>query len=274
MNSAVCQALDIFAGEQFTAQVLDGLDEWGKDQYPAIREMIGKIGTPFADPLLDRLAEEPLMARRRLYMDCLQRIGQPACSFIVGRLGDPRWYVVRNLVILLRDIHNPEVLRPLSRLFTHPHPRVQYEVMRTCLHYDDPRADRYLLHELEQTDPAFLAGIVRLAANSRSPEVVARLGELLNTRGNSEAELVLKAAIVKSLAEIGSTQALAGLGAFIESRSLFQSRALLRLKIEAVASLESYASPEAAALAARIRQKSTGEIAEAAEKVCLRTGVP
>ena len=40
------------------------------------------------------------------------------------------------------------------------------------------------------------------------------------------------------------------------------------------ASLESYASPEAAALAARIRQKSTGEIAEAAEKVCLRTGVP
>jgi hypothetical protein len=266
----VHKSLAIFAGENFVTQVLDDLDEWGKEQYPAIREMIGKVGIPFVDPLLDRLAEEPLMARRRLYMECLQRIGPSSCVFIVGRLNDPRWYVVRNLVVLLREMNNPETLRPLGRLFTHPHPKVQYEVMRTCLHYNDPRADRFLLHELEQAEPGFLTGIVRLAGNSRHPEVVAKLIDLLNSRGNSEPELALKKAVIRSLAESGCAQALPGLRAFIESRGLFNAKALLRLKVEAVASLERYAVPEAVELAARIRRNSSGEIAQAAARVCLQ----
>jgi hypothetical protein len=269
-SMAVHRSIDIFAGEGFVTQVLDGLDEWGKDQYPTIREMIGQIGVPFVDQLLDRLAEEPLMSRRRLYMECLLRIGAPASGFIVGRLHDPRWFVVRNLVVLLRELNDPETLRPLSRLFTHPHPKVQYEVMRTCLHFNDPRADRYLLHELEQSDATFLAGIVRLAANSRNPEVVCRLTELLNSRGNSEAELVLKGAIIGSLAEMASVQALPGLAAFIESRSLFTNKALLKLKLDAVASLGRYPGGAAGELANRLQQRATGEIASAAGKVSLQ----
>jgi hypothetical protein len=185
-------------------------------------------------------------------------------------LHDPRWFVVRNLVVLLRELNDPETLRPLSRLFTHPHPKVQYEVMRTCLHFNDPRADRYLLHELEQSDATFLAGIVRLAANSRNPEVVCRLTELLNSRGNSEAELVLKGAIIGSLAEMASVQALPGLAAFIESRSLFTNKALLKLKLDAVASLGRYPGGAAGELANRLQQRATGEIASAAGKVSLQ----
>ncbi len=269
-ETAVHKSLDIFAGEIFTSQVLDGLDEWGKDQYPAIRELISRVGIPFVDPLLDRLAEEPLIARRRLYMECLKCIGLPACGFIVGRLSDTRWYVVRNLVILLREIDNPEILRPLGRLFTHPHPKVQYEVIRTCLHYNDPRANRYLLHELDKTDPGFLAGVVRLAAGSRSPEVGVKLAGLLNSRGNSEPELVLKGIVVSSLAEMGCVQALPMLAQFMESRTLFMSRALQRLKLEAIASLERFNSPDAADIAIRLQQKSSGEIAVAAERVLLK----
>ena len=268
--TAVHKTLDIFAGEAFTTQVLDGLDDWGKDQYPAVRKMIGCIGIPFIAPLLDRLAEEPLMTRRRLYMDCLQRIGTQATGFIVGRLLDPRWYVVRNMVVLMREINDPEVLLPLGRLFTHPHPKVRYEVMRTCLHFNDPRAERYLLHGLEQTDTEFLTGIVRLAVHSRTPEVINKLIVLLNTRGSSEPELALKGAIIATLAEMGSAGALPGLGTFIEGKSLFISSALLKLKLEAVASLARYPRVAAMELATRLSQKASGEIARAAEKTCLK----
>ncbi len=266
--AAVQRFLDSFTGDNFVTQVLDGLDEWGKDLYPTIREMISQIGIPFVEPLLDRLAEEPVMMRRRLYMEYLQCIGVQASGFIVRRLNDPRWYFVRNLVVLLREINDPEALRPLNRLFAHAHPKVRLEVMQTFLHFNDPRADRYLLHELEKTDVGFLNGIVRLAANSRNPEVACRLADLLNSRGNSESELALKGVIISSLAKMACAQALPGLAAFIESRSLFMSKALLRLKLEAVASLSRYDCAEAVMLASRIRQKSTGGIAEAAEKVC------
>lgn len=270
LTTAVQKLLEIFASEDFVGRVLDGLEEWGKDQYPAIREMISRIGIPFVNPLLDRLAEESVMSRRRLYMECLQRIGTQATSLIVRRLNDPRWYMVRNLVVLMREINDPEMLRPLSRLFTHSHPKVQYEVMRTCLHYNDPRADRYLLQELEQVDAEFLTGIVRLAANSRHPAVAEKLTNLLSGRGNSEPELALKGAIISSLAEMGCVQALPGLGTFIEHKSLFTSKALQQLKLAAVASLAHYPGRAAVELATRLRQKSSGEIAQAAENVCLK----
>lgn len=268
---AVSACLDIFAGEEFITQVLDGLDQWGKDLYPDIREMIGRIGVPFVNPLLDRLAEEPVMARRRLYMECLQRIGTQALVFVVGRLHDPRWYVVRNLVILLRELNDPEALRPLSRLFSHPHPKVQHEVIRTLLHFKDPRADRYLLHELRKGgDDEFMTGVVRLAANSRSSEVAMRLAELLNERANTESELALKRTIIASLAEMHCVQSLPALGAFIEGRSLLMSKSLQKLKLEAVASLARYPGTEAVELLVRLSQKAGGEIAHAAERLYLQ----
>jgi HEAT repeat protein len=274
-TAAVNRTLDIFASENFISVVLDGLDSWGKDQHPAIQEMIGKIGLPFVVPLLDCLADEEVMFRRRLYMECVKRIGAQAYGSIVKRLDDPHWYVVRNLVILLRELNDPEALRPLSRLFGHAHPKVQYEVIRTCLHLKDPRADRYLLRELERPDPSVQLGIVRLAANSRNPDVVRRLAELLNARGGSETDLALKSAIIATLAEMSCVEALPGLATFIESRSLFMAKPLLRLKLEAVASLGRYTSPEAAYLAARLQKNSSGDIAQAAAKVSSQLrGVP
>lgn len=270
LTPLVHKSLEVFASEDFVARVLDGLEEWGKDKYPEIRELIGHIGIPFVDPLLHRLAEEPVRSRRRLYMECLQRIGAQASTLIVSHLNDPRWYMVRNLVILMREINDPEMLHPLSRLFTHSHPKVQYEVMRTCLHYKDPRADRYLLQELEQVDAEFLTGIVRLAANSRNPEVAEKLINLLISRGNSKAELALKGAVISSLAEIGCEQTLHGLAAFIESKNLFTSKALLQLKLAAVDSLTHYPEMAAAELATRLRQRTSGKIAQAAEKVLLQ----
>jgi hypothetical protein len=269
-TAAVNRTLEIFASENFISLVLDGLDGWGKEQFPAIREMIGKIGLPFVAPLLDHLADEEVMFRRRLYMECVKRIGTQAFGSIVNRLGDPRWYVVRNLVILLRELNDPEALRPLSQLFGHAHPKVQYEVIRACLHFNDPRADRFLLRELEQPDPGVRLGIVRLAANSRNPDVVRRLAELLNARGGSETDLALKSAIIATLAEMSCVEGLPGLAAFIESRSLFMAKPLLRLKLEAVASLGRYPGPEAADLAARLQKNSSGDIAQAAAKVSLQ----
>lgn len=263
-------ALAAFAREEFVIQVLDGLDEWGKEQYPAIRGLIGRVGRPFVDQLLDRLAEEPIMSRRRLYMDCLQQLGPQAFDAIAERLHDPRWYVVRNLVILLREINDPGALQPLGRLVGYANPKVQYEVMRTYLHFNDPRADRYLLRELEQRDVGILVATIRLAAGSRNPDVARRLAELLGSRGSSEPELTLKETIIRTLAEMGRPEALPGLAAFIEARSLFMPAALTRLKVEAVSSLVRYADPSAADLAEYLYRKSSGEVARAAGHVCLQ----
>ena len=266
-TSTVKKTLAIFSEEKFISLVLDGLDIWGKEQNRAIRELIGKIGLPFVTPLLDRLAIEERMSRRWLLMECVKQIGALAFGGIVERLNDPRWYVVRNLVILLREINNPAALRPLSNLFDCAHPKVQNELIRTCLHFNDPRADRYLLQELEKPDAKALLGIVRLAANSRNRDVARTLAEMLSFRGSSEVELTLKSGIIATLAEMSCVEALPGLANFIESRSLFMGKPLQSLKLEAVASLARYPSLEAAELVDRIQKNSSVEIAQAAARL-------
>jgi len=263
-------ALRAFASGEFVGKILEGLDIWEKEQHPAIRDLIGRVGIPFVEPLIGCLAEESNMSRRRLFMECLQKIGSPALEIIIAHLQDPRWYVVRNLVILLREINDPAALPALRRLSGHPHPKVQFEVMRTLLHFKDSRAERTVLQELENRDTTVLINAVRLTSGNHNPTVLLRQAELLNDCGNSEQELHLKSVIIKSLAEAGFDEGLEELAAFIETRSLFASAALTRVKVEAISSLARYSHPLAAEIAERVQRKGSGDLARAAGQVCLR----
>ena len=263
-------ALRIFATEDFVEQTLDGLNTWGKPKHAAIKGLIKRVGAPFAEPLLEKLAEEPSMSKRRLLIECLLAIGLAAREQIITHLQDRRWFFVRNLVVLLRAMNDPTVLLPLGRLVGYANANVQFEVMRTFLHFKDPRADRYLLKELDSNDPGILLNIARLAANSRSPEVARKLSGVLNRKLLKETDENVKSAVIKSLAEMALPEALPGLSQFLHSRNLFQSMQANSLKVEAVQTLGRYSDPAAAILAEEVYRKYSGDLARAAGQVCLQ----
>jgi HEAT repeat protein len=259
--------LSIYTSDEFIDHVLDGLDIWGRSKYPAIMELIKRVGSAFTEPLLQRLADEPSMSRRRLFMECLQLIGRAAREPIIAHLHDKRWFFVRNLVILLRMMNDPAVLKYIGHLVGYPNSNVQFEVMRTFLHFNDPRADRYLIKKLESNDPRILINVTRLAANSRNPEVAQKLSEILNRKLLKESDENIKSAVIKSLAEMSLPDAFPELESFLLSRGLLQTMQGNSLKIEAVRSLLRYNDPAVADLAERVSRKSSGELAQVAKKV-------
>jgi hypothetical protein len=263
-------ALHIFSREDFVEHVLDGLDTWGKAKYGSIKNLIKRVKKPFVDPLLELLAHEDNMSKRRLFMECLHVVGSDAREQIEARLHDRRWFFVRNLVILLRGMEDPSVLKPLGRLVGYANPTVQFEVMRTFIHFNDPRADRYLLKELDSKDPAVLLQAARLAANSSSPAVATKLSEVLNRKLLKETDENVKSSAIKALAEMALPEALPGLRQFLHSRSLLQSFQSNSLKIEAVKTLIRYDSSDAVDLAEEVYRKASGELARAAGQVCLQ----
>lgn len=263
-------ALRFYESEEFITMVLDGLDTWGKPKYAEIKGLIKKVGKPFAAPLLELLVEEPSMAKRRLLMECLQILGRAAHDQIVAQLHDRRWFFVRNLVILLRNMGDPSVLQPLGRLVGYANPKVQFEVMRTFLHFNDPRADRYLLKELDSNDPGVLVNAARLAANSRSPDVACKLVDVLSRKLLREKDENVKSSVIKALAEMALPEALPGLGRYLHSRSLLQTMQGNALKVEVVQSLARYSDPAAAELAEEVYRKYSGDLARAAGQVCLQ----
>jgi len=250
----------------FLASLVDAPAVWGKERFDDIRAVIARIGPPCAAPLLDRLAVEESMSLRRCYMTCLLSLGEAARDEAMARLGDGRWFYVRNLVALLRGLNDPAAVRPLRRLLSHPHPRVRQETLRTLVHFRDPDGERMLLRELESSDRETLLTAIQLADRSPTPRVRERLLWLLRKGGISGPDLEIRCAAVRALAEAGDPAALPELARQLRSRNILRAAALTRLKAEIVRSLPRYPMADALPLIREAAASGVPEVEQAARE--------
>ncbi|HET6421121.1 MAG TPA: HEAT repeat domain-containing protein [Geobacteraceae bacterium] len=250
-----------FRGREFVEKVLCGLDTWEKSKHCEIRELIRLIGSPFIDQLLERLAEEQNMSMRRFYIDCLMDQGNKILDPVILRLMDKRWYFLRNLVIILRELDDPSVLRHVRRLCNSPHPKVRQEVIRTFQHFRHPEADNFLILDMNSSDRELRLNAIQLAEKSRSPEVFKKLLSLLNRRGLSQADLETKVAVIRTLAQIRNPEALPALVRIMRSRSFLRPHAHARLKVEIIGSLNNYPTDRVRPLLEKLSESARNELA-------------
>lgn len=228
---------------EFLDEVLSGLHIWGKSRYEQIREIIVDVGEPFIDALLDSLAEENNMSLRRFLMDRLLEFGPTARQPILDRLSDKRWFVLRNLIIMLRSMNDITVLDPLKPMLRHENVRVRQEAIRVFLDFNDPLVERQILHDLSSKDKTVQLAAIHLADKSHSPDVYKGLITILQQTGLSTDDYEIKAAAILSLGEIGRPEALPELAKILSAKSLFHAKVLAKLKLDVIRSLEYYRTP-------------------------------
>jgi hypothetical protein len=106
-------------------------------------------------PLLDAIGSSPNRAIRRRLLDWLSQSPVDIGALVIARLNDQRWYVQRNMLVLLqRSGRIPEGFSP-SRWTRHKDPRVRTEAIR-----------------LQLALPAEKIEGVRAALNDEDPRVV------------------------------------------------------------------------------------------------------
>jgi hypothetical protein len=262
--------LAVFTKPSFLEEILNGPRIWGKPKFAAVRNLVRQIGAPFVDPLLARLAEEGSLSLRRLYMDLLIALGEVARDAAVARLGDKRWYFVRNLVVILRNLNDLSALRPIRRLVNHQHPKIRSEVIRTMLHFRDPEADRLLLLDLGSDSSETRLSAIQLAGRSRSPEVFRRLLAILSKGGVTGEEFDLKKAAIQALAETGNKEALPELEKILSASHLLHRALYHRLKLEIIRSLDRYPAAVSVTVLAKVVKMSNDELATTAMEVLQR----
>lgn len=231
---------DAFSRREFLDEILSGLTIWGKPKYDQVSLLIQVIGRPFIEPLLDRLAEEESMSLRRFMMDRVLAFGEAARPALVDRLSDNRWYVLRNIIIMLRSLAPGQEAERLRPLLKHANGKVRQEALKSLLLAGDPIAQRLLLRDLDSSDRETQLAALNLVDHTSPPEVVHKLLQLLTIGGFSPVEYELKAACVQALAEIGRPEILPELAKLLSSRSLLGFKALNRLKQDIVRSLDRY----------------------------------
>lgn len=233
---------EYYCRRDFLDEIINGLKTWGKPRYQDIHAMISIIGLPFIDPLLDALATEDSLSLRRFLIDRLIEFGPATRSSIAKRLDDERWFVLRNLIVILKAYKDPSVipmLRPLSR---HQNPKVRQEALSALIAQHDQAAEHQLAHDLDSKDYQILISAIHLAEKSCSVEIGKKLLQQLTKLGWTNEEVDIKITIIHALGEQHISDSIPELAKILGSSSFFHGKALQRVKLEIIKSLENYSS--------------------------------
>ncbi len=117
--AGTADVLDVLVGEVATS------DEPG----PA-RRLLARLGASRIDTLIDMMAGEEDRARRKVLLDVVGREARRDPSAVMARLDDSRWFVVRNLAVILGRTGNPAAAPALDGLLGHEDHRVRVEALR------------------------------------------------------------------------------------------------------------------------------------------------
>ena len=192
----------------FMQEVLDGIDIWGEDKTSEIADYIAIVGAPYAEAIIERLGSAKQFSRRRYWMKILEQIGTDANQLLVQALSDERWYLVRNLLIIIGKNLAPTTLKAVHRMANHPHPKVRQEVIRVLFSCNPASANRLLLKEFANEQPEIRLNAIKVAEQSRDPEILNFLHEQLQLPVDGESSQQYRRQVLATLSKIGSPETL------------------------------------------------------------------
>ncbi|MGH7507541.1 MAG: hypothetical protein ACRELX_17950, partial [Longimicrobiales bacterium] len=101
--------------------------------FEAIDVLVRLMGVNAASTLLETLAESRSRGTRRGVFQRLASLGPEIGSFVEARLRDSRWFVLRNMLALLREAQCPTPPFVCDRFLTHDDARVRREAVLLLL---------------------------------------------------------------------------------------------------------------------------------------------
>jgi HEAT repeat protein len=189
------------------------------------------------EPLLDLLGEVNLRKARRILCEALVELIGGDLEPIVKRLEDPRWFVVRNLIYILRRSGSRIASPYLRRTLEHPHPRVRQETLRAMEAIGMARSAEFLLRLLESNDDICRTWALERLADLGDSRAAERLWNLIRTREFRERSWNNKRAYFEALGRCGPPALLPALQVIYERRSWFEKPKDLEMRAGAAIAL-------------------------------------
>ena len=231
---------NIFSTDSFNGKMVEALKLYGRKQ----RECAGKLALalrayliPF---LLDALNEESDTSKRKFMITLLTSVRSDVLSYIVKRLSDSRWYVLRNMLYLLRECHGQSYAPEVKEFLEHEVPLVRLEALKTLLSFQDPDAELYVRKFLKSNVFQLQKGAVCLAGAHRIKNTVPHLLILLKGKDILGKKILFKKGIIRVLGRIGDGRAVGHLLNMCRSTSVIHKNDFDKLKIEIFRTLHNY----------------------------------
>jgi HEAT repeat protein len=111
-----------------------------------------QVGPSGAGAICDLLGQVNHMKHRRALCEALAISCKDDVDVLIARLGDPRWYVIRNVVYVLGRIAHQGVERALDRALHHEDVRVRKEAVRALGNIESSTSRAFLVSAFRDQD--------------------------------------------------------------------------------------------------------------------------
>jgi hypothetical protein len=224
-------------------------------------------------PLCSMLGRTKNKRAREMLCRVLSVLAKENLAALVDLLSDPRWYLVRNLVRVLRIMKDKRALPYLEGLMLHQDARVRMEVVHCVAELDGEESEILMGRCLR--DPE--RGVRTVAAK--------KLGQMGGSRAvSSLVECILEKSFLKrafdekweffdALGRAGSDEAVPFLEKLLKKRSVFHPAETEKMKRCAVAALARLGTPRAVGILEELAHSARGDVRKAcaeALKLCSR----
>ncbi len=144
------QKIIFFVGSEHIIYLLgEYLDSGEKTDFASLKELISYFDKNAIPPFMNLLSTLKTIHARKVVIDVLALLGPKDFMTVTKGLNSPEWYVVRNIIYVLREIGDKRAVDYLLKKVNHPETRVKIEVIRTLGELGDSRALSSIIEGLE-----------------------------------------------------------------------------------------------------------------------------
>ena len=205
-------------------------------------ELCLPLGPRMARTISEELAETTDRAARFVYVDTLIAMGDVARPVVESMVTESRWYVVRNAVAILGELHGERSVELIVSALAHTDGRVRREALHALAKVGGEDAGPLVIGLFEDADPDVRLAAANAAAALGVDRALKPLLDLLDRESEPSRAMV----VVEALGQLGDPGAVNA----IERRavgSLF-SKSPTEVRVAAYGALHKIATPRAKSL--------------------------
>jgi len=237
----------------------------GGDAQVSLDRLVKALGAAAAKNFLLALAAEENRSRRRRLYNMVASLGTIIVPEATRLLKDERWFVIRNMIVLLRNVGDRSSMTEIRRCANHPDLRVRFEAIKSLLAFDPQVPLELLDNAINDPDPKLAEAAIILVGSYGIREGVQSLLKILDKWDFLGRRRSLRIKSLKALGELGDPTALTRLDRF------FREGLLSVISIEerraAWKSLESYPAAAREDLVSRGLKSRDPEIRKISSKL-------
>lgn len=243
----------------------------GKRDHATLVAIVVALGAQAIPTVLETLATEESMFVRKRLLEVLARHGVAAIPHLRHILSDPRWFVVRNAVFLLRKLGDVESLSVFKGLIVPgAKPQVVAEVLKALVAAEDPQWYGLLIHSIDSEDANRRAAALAVASRIPNPRVVRALLDRLQHQSGMRLREPFTIDLIRALGRMRDPSTLAALQAIADLKPWRYPFSIVPLRKEAAAAIAQLGSAEARHIAAALARDREPEVAAAARAALQR----